>query len=84
MRETELSTSRITPRVDVDRIDALERWFRIEYPYKLNKINRYDYLGLPSTESRFSVEMEAYEKENELRILKGLQPLPATKFTNLF
>lgn len=85
MVEFELETSRTTiSKQDTKRIDALERWFRFEYPARLMKISRYQYLGLPCDETKYAVEMEAYDKENELRKLKGLKPLPQIKFKDLF
>ena len=64
------------------RIKELQHWFDFEYPRRLNTIERYRYLGLTGTETRYDLEMEAYAKENELRKLKGLQPLPEVKITN--
>ena len=68
---------------DRRRIDELERWFRFDYVYRLNKINRYTYLGLPLPESKYQLELEAYEKEQELRKLKGENSLPDIKNKNL-
>lgn len=84
MKEYELETSRQTTSIDVERIDELTKWFRFEYPSRLNTINRYLYLGLKAPETRYSLELEAYEKENELRILKGQEPLPEIKYKDLF
>jgi hypothetical protein len=64
-------------------IDELKRWFRTEYTERLNRANRYKYLGLPMLESRYALEMEAYEKEQRLRELEGKEPLPEPKFTNI-
>ena len=85
MIEKELETSRKTilyPE-NVKRIDELEKWFRFDYPARLNKISRYSYLGLPLPETRYELEREAYDKENELRILNGEKPLPPLKLHNL-
>ena len=71
MKENELETSRLVSTVDVERIDELLRWFRFEYPSRLNTLNRYLYLGLKTPETRYELELEAYNKENELRLLKG-------------
>lgn len=80
MKEIELETSRMTINLmDVKRIEELELWFRYEYPSRLHKIERYKYLGLPLPETRYALEMEAYNKENELRSLRGEQPLPELK-----
>ena len=47
MIENELENSRTTSQTqDIKRIAVLEKWFRYEYPARLNKIQRYSYLGL--------------------------------------
>ena len=84
MIEKELEASKKVISKNVKRIDELQRWFRFEYPDRLNKINRYTYLGLPLDDTRYRLELEAYEKENELRMLKGEKPLPELKFKDLF
>lgn len=85
MIEHELESSRTTQQTqDVKRIAVLEKWFRFEYPARLNKIQRYSYLGLKLPESRYALEMEAYDKENELRRLRGLEELPSPKLQDLF
>ena len=68
---------------DVFKIKELQHWFDFDYPRRLNAIERYKYLGLTGTETRYDLEMEAYQKENELRKLKGLQPLPDVKIQNI-
>lgn len=84
MSEHELENTRVVKSKDnIKRINELKAWFRFDYPNRLNKINRYAYLGLPMIESRYSLEIEAYNKENELRILNGETPLPPLKYTNL-
>lgn len=84
MYENELETSRKTiSNVNIRRIEEIERWFRFEYPSRLNTIERYRFLGLPLPETRWSLEHEAYDKENELRRLKGLEPLPELKYKNI-
>jgi hypothetical protein len=83
MQEIELETSRQTPEIDKTRIRELETWFRFDYVERLNRIARCQYLGLPLPESRWTLELEAYEKENELRKLQGLPELPEIKFSNL-
>lgn len=82
MREYELEASRLVNDIDVTRINELELWFRHEYPARLQTINRYAYLGLPLKETRYSLELEAYNKENELRELKGLERLPELPFND--
>lgn len=64
-------------------IAMLEDWFRRTYVARLNRINRYQYLGLPLPESRYELELEAYEKEQKLRQLKGESSLPEIKNKNL-
>lgn len=83
MQEREIDKSRMTMRDDHTRIREIESWFRYEYVDRLNRIERFRYLGLPLQETRWELEHEAYEKENELRILKGLSPLPELKFRDL-
>ena len=83
MQERELESSRITIKQDNTRIRELENWFRFEYVDRLNRIERFRYLGLPLPETRWELENEAYDKENELRKLEGLTPLPEIKFRDL-
>lgn len=83
MQEREIDKSRMTMREDHTRIREIESWFRYEYVDRLNRIERFRYLGLPLPETRWDLENEAYEKENELRRLKGLSPLPELKFRDL-
>lgn len=83
MQEREIDKSRMTMRDDHTRIREIESWFRYEYVDRLNRIERFRYLGLPLPETRWDLEHEAYAKENELRILKGLSPLPELKFRDL-
>lgn len=83
MQEREIDKSRMTMRDDHTRIREIESWFRYEYVDRLNRIERFRYLGLPLPETRWDLEHEAYEKENELRTLKGLSPLPELKFRDL-
>ena len=83
MQEREVEYSRVTIKKDNTRIREIETWFRFEYVDRLNRISRFQYLGLPLPESRWDLELEAYEKENELRQLKGLSKLPEIKFRDL-
>lgn len=83
MQERELENSRQTIKVDNTRIREIETWFRYEYIDRLNRIARFQYLGLPLPETRWELEIEAYDKENELRQLKGLSQLPEIKFRDL-
>jgi len=85
MMTSEVETSRVAdvPKVDVKRIQELEHWFRTEYRNELDAINRYNYLGIAHEKSRYSLELEAYEKEQELRRLTGKEPLPEIKFKKI-
>lgn len=83
MQTREVEKSKITLSTDMLRVRELEMWFRYEYIDRLNRIARYQYLGLPLPESRWDLELEAYEKENKLRQLKGLSPLPELKYRDL-
>lgn len=83
MHMNEVEKSKITLTRDNTRIRELEAWFRYDYVDRLNRISRHQYLGLPLPESRWDLEVEAYNKENELRQLQGLSPLPEMKFRDL-
>lgn len=84
MIERSLETRKtVQPSQIAIEIDEIRRWFRTEYAERLNRANRYKYLGLPMLESRYALEMEAYEKEQRLRELEGKEPLPEPKFTNI-
>ena len=69
--------------VDYNRIQELENWRACEYPRRLNTINQYKYWGFAPPETRYELEKEAYEKEQELRKLKGLKPLPELKISKI-
>lgn len=84
MIQTEMSKKKLKQISHIKDIDNLERWFKYEYPKRLNTIARYSYLGLPLPETRYELELEAYEKENMLRKLNGLEPLPKLKNKDLF
>ena len=83
MTMKEIDNGRKTITKNIKEIDRLEKWFRFDYPAELNKINRYVYLGLPLEKTRYKLELEAYKKENMLRELKGLEPLPEIKIVDL-
>lgn len=84
MIESSLETKRTIEPTSINaEIEALKKWFRTEYRDKLDTLNRDKYLGLPMRISRYSLEMEAYEKENRLRELMGEDALPEPKFTNV-
>lgn len=84
MIENELETSRKIDLTNYKRIEELERWFRTDYIYRRMTIERYNYLGLKSRESRYDLELEAYDKENELRQLQGRPLLSEIKFRDIF
>lgn len=69
--------------IDYNRLEELERWRAIEYPRRLRTINQYKFWGFKPPETRYDLEKEAYEKEQELRKLKGLEPLPELKMTKI-
>lgn len=84
MIENSIETKRtIEPTSTNAEIERIKKWFKTEYRDRLDKVNRYKYLGLPMPDSRYALEMEAYEKENRLRELIGKDKLPEPKFTNI-
>lgn len=83
MKEYELESVKRTIRPDRTRERELLTWFSTEYIQRLLTIERYAYLGLPLPETRYSLECEAYKKENELRELRGLEKLPAIKINDI-
>lgn len=58
------------------RISELEKWFLGEYLLRLEHIRRCKYLGLTPDESEYDLQVEAYNKEQELRELQGKEKLP--------
>ena len=83
MQERELSNSKRTIKPDNTRIREIENWFRYQYVDRLLRIDRFKYLGLQLPETRWELELEAYNKENELRRLKGLPQLPEITYKDL-
>lgn len=80
MREVQLSTTKQKKPTNVSaEMDQITHWFRTEYLVRHAALERYKYLGLPMLDSRYALELEAYDKENRLRELQGLEPLPAPK-----
>lgn len=61
------------------KISELEKWFLGEYLLRLEHIRRCKYLGLTPDESEYDLQVEAYNKEQELRTLKGKPLLPDIK-----
>lgn len=53
----------------------LEKWFTGEYLIRLEHIRRCNFFNIPSDETMYDLQKEAYDKEQEYRILKGKQPL---------
>lgn len=85
MSEKEMSTKKVVIWEDVSRIVDLERWFRTTYVERKMKITRYNYLKIPlEDDNLYSLEVEAYSKEQLLRKLKGLEPLPEIKIGGIF
>lgn len=57
----------------------LEKWLYEEYPRRLQHILRCNYLGITPDESRYQLEVEAYEKEQQIRKILGKKPLDEIK-----
>lgn len=84
MIETPIENKTIIQPSNVNaEVDKIRLWFRTEYIEKLSMLNRDKYLGLPMRYSRYSLEMEAYEKENRMRELLGQEKLPEPKFQHI-
>lgn len=84
MIERPINATKTVDKTNVSvEIDEIKRWFRTEYMEKLATLNRDKYLGLPMRQSRYALEMEAYEKENRMRELLGQEKLPEPKFQNI-
>ena len=65
------------------RILELKKWFKTEYAERLNRLNNRIFLKLPQEETRYDIEIDAYNKEQELRKLEGLSPLPPVKLNKV-
>jgi len=63
----------------MSRLVELEKWLYVEYPKRLQHINRCNYLGIKPDETRYALEVEAYEKEQEIRKILGKKPLESLK-----
>lgn len=61
------------------KIRELEHWLTVEFVIRMESIRRCKYLGLDVPEREYELQLEAYEKEQEYRQLKGLKPLPKLK-----
>ena len=65
------------------RILELKKWFKTEYVERLNRLNNRIFLRLPQEETRYDIEIDAYNKEQKLRTLEGLSPLPPVKLNKV-
>lgn len=66
------------------KIKKLEHFLYNEYPKRLSHVQRCMYLGVTPDESRHTLEMEAYESEQELRALIGKKQLDVIHASKLF
>lgn len=53
----------------------LEEWFKNDYMIRLEHIRRCNYFNIPSDETMYALQKEAYDKEQEYRALVGKKPL---------
>ncbi len=83
MKTIEVETKRKVISIEAEEIEKLERWFRNEYIERKATIDRYTFLNLPKVETRMELEIEAYQKEQRLRELKGYPKLPDIKIGTL-
>lgn len=85
MQATELENKKTIDKSVMDEINKIEQWFRTEYVKRRMSIDRYAFLNIsPKPETRLTLEVEAYNKEQRLRELKGLPLLPNIKTETLF
>ena len=73
----------IKPNVNIDKIRELTLWFRYDYVERYMAIQRAKFLGYDINDNLFSLENEAYDKDNELRTLLGKDKLPEKRFRDL-
>lgn len=71
-------------RAPIDRIFEIRAWFEKEYSFRLHHIQRCKYLGIKPEYDLYELEKEAYDKEQELRALQGMEPLDDIKIHNIF
>ena len=64
---------------NIIRINELMKWFYNDYIFRLEHIRRCKYLGIIPDEDEYSLQKEAYDKEQELRLLTGKPPLGEIK-----
>lgn len=65
--------------IRLKRLKELEKWFSTEYLVRIEAIRRQKFFGLKPEENEYDLQLEAYQKEQEIRSLKGLKPLPEIK-----
>lgn len=85
MKEIERDNSRFikVDKSNSQKIELIRNWFKTDYLVRLSQIERYKYLGLELDDTRYELEIEAYEKEQDLRDLLGEEPLPQHKLTKI-
>lgn len=84
MVEKEKSNKKVVVKPSQEARLEIERWFRNEYIERKMRITRYNYLKIPHKDTLYALEMEAYEKEQKLRELKGEELLPDIKIGGIF
>ena len=65
MKETERDNSRFI-KIDTStsqKAGLIREWFKNDYLIRLTQIERYRYLGLETEDTRYALELEAYQKE---------------------
>ena len=67
----------------MSKLVELEKWLYVEYPRRLQHILRCNYLGVTPDETRYELELEAYNKEQEIRKILGKKPLENLKNINI-
>lgn len=85
MKETERDNSRFI-KIDTStsqKAGLIREWFKNDYLIRLTQIERYRYLGLETEDTRYALELEAYQKEQDLRALLGEPLLPDHKLIKI-
>ena len=67
----------------IKRIEELRNWFAYEYINRLHHIQRCNFLGIKPDESEFALQKEAYDREQELRLLLSIEPLDEIKYKDI-
>lgn len=86
MKEYAINNERRITKDDIKlkKISELERWFKTEYIYQNLELRRKLYLGVSQVDKTlYALEVEAHNKEQELRRLKGIKPLPEIKVNKI-